>query len=474
MAKLIDGAINGMLETLDPHSVYIPAEEQKRIAEQFQGEFEGIGISFVIQNKILTVISPIPGTPADRLGIRAGDQIIKINRESTYGITNEEVFKKLRGPKGTTVDVTINREGLTEPLEFTIIRDKIPIHSVETAFMLDKKTGYILLNQFTSNTSQELEASLRELEAQGMSQLLFDLRGNSGGFLMQAIGVADKFLPAGEKIVFTRGRTPSSEKAFFATKNDKHTGLTLIVMLSNGSASASEIVAGAIQDLDRGLVVGERSFGKGLVQTQIPFDDGSVVRLTTARYYTPSGRLIQRPYSKNISDYYLDAFQADTIDTNKIAIDSVKDIFYTQAGRKVYGGGGIEPDTKIPATYLTPFTSKLFNQRLFFEYSTRYAAAHPEWNKDYEIFLQNFTVSEAMLTDFMELAKSKKIEIKEEDVLKDKDLIETLLKAEMAQNLYNGRLYYYRVRISQDPQVKEAMKLFDKAKEIVALKSKKN
>jgi carboxyl-terminal processing protease len=408
------------------------------------------------------------------LGIRAGDQIIKIDRESTYGITNEEVFKKLRGPKGTTVDVTINREGLTEPLEFTIIRDKIPIHSVETAFMLDKKTGYILLNQFTSNTSQELEASLRELEAQGMSQLLFDLRGNSGGFLMQAIGVADKFLPAGEKIVFTRGRTPSSEKAFFATKNDKHTGLTLIVMLSNGSASASEIVAGAIQDLDRGLVVGERSFGKGLVQTQIPFDDGSVVRLTTARYYTPSGRLIQRPYSKNISDYYLDAFQADTIDTNKIAIDSVKDIFYTQAGRKVYGGGGIEPDTKIPATYLTPFTSKLFNQRLFFEYSTRYAAAHPEWNKDYEIFLQNFTVSEAMLTDFMELAKSKKIEIKEEDVLKDKDLIETLLKAEMAQNLYNGRLYYYRVRISQDPQVKEAMKLFDKAKEIVALKSKKN
>ena len=466
MTDLMDGAIAGMLETLDPHSIYIPAQEQTRLAEQFAGEFEGIGISFVIQNEYLNVISPIPGTPADKLGIRAGDKIIEIDGESAFGITNEEVFRKLRGPKGTAVEVTIAREGEKEPLHFTIVRDKIPIHSVETAFMLDENTGYILLNQFTSNTSDELEQALRELESQGMSRLLFDLRGNSGGYLDQAVKVSDKFIPSDEKIVYTRGRKARADNDFYSSGNT-HPQFDLIVMINHGSASASEIVAGAVQDLDRGLVVGARSFGKGLVQTPIPFEDGSLVRLTTAKYYTPSGRLIQRPYESGIGDYYRDAFSEDS---SAVQIDSTKDVYFTKAGRNVYGGGGIEPDIKMESSYFTSYTPKLLNKRLFFEISTKYAAEHPELGEDFNFFLHDFNIPDSMLKDLITLAESKDIPFEEENYNKDLKYIKTLLKAQLSQNLYNGRLYYYQVRIRGDEQVQEAMTLFSKAREIAALR----
>jgi carboxyl-terminal processing protease len=466
MPALIDGAINGMLEALDPHSVYIPAEEQRRLNEQFQGEFEGIGISFVIQNKILTVISPIPGTPADRLGIRAGDRIVEINGESTYGITNEQVFQKLRGPKGTTVEVKIEREGVAEKLVFTIVRDKIPIYSVETSFILDGETGYILLNQFTSTTSAELDSTLNRLRKMGMTRLIFDLRGNSGGYLEQAVKVADKFLPKGERIVFTRGRQAGSEHSFYSI-GGAYTNLDLIVLINHGSASASEIVAGAVQDLDRGLVAGARSFGKGLEQSQIPFEDGSSVRLTTARYYTPSGRLIQRPFSHNIEDYYREAFEEE--DTSAVKIDSTKEVYYTKAGRRVYGGGGIEPDVKLATGYYTSFTSKLLNQRLFFEFAGRYAAEHPELGVDFNRFLNDFNINNSILEDFLKSIESKKITFNDKEYQQDLPYIKNLLKSEMAMNLFNGRQYYYQVRIKEDPQIRETLKLFPQAREIAQL-----
>ncbi len=467
VGKLMDGAITGMLESLDPHSIYISAEEQSRISEQFAGEFEGIGISFVIQNKVLMVISPIPGTPADKLGIRAGDRIIKIDGESAYGITNEEVFRKLRGPQGTSVNVTIEREGESEPLEFTIIRDKIPIHSVETYFMIDDVTGYILLNQFTANTSDELEQALNDLEGRGMTRLLFDLRGNSGGYLEQAVRVADKFIPKGEMIVYTKGRSSKYEQSFISS-GSTHPQFDLIVLINHGSASASEIVAGAIQELDRGLIAGTRSFGKGLVQTPIPFEDGSLVRLTTAKYYTPSGRLIQRPYDKNISDYYREAFAEDSVEVH---IDSTKDVYYTKSGRKVYGGGGIEPDVRLESYYLTSYTAKLLNKRLFFEYAAKYASEHPQLGGDFDYFLDNFQVDEAMLMDFVSLAESRGIPLDDEGYQKDLHYMKNLLKAEIAQNLFNGRLYYYQVRIRGDRQIAEALQLFDEARAIAALRN---
>ena len=471
MTELLDGAINGMLESLDPHSVYIPAEEQSRLTERFRGDFEGIGISFVIQNKILTVISPIPGTPSDRLGIRTGDKIIKIDGKSAYGITNEEVFEKLRGPKGTTVNVTIAREGIDEPLEFAIVRDKIPIHSVETSFMIDDQTGYILLNQFTTNTTPELEEALDDLMSQGMTQLIFDLRGNSGGYLDQAVNVADEFVPGGEKIVFTRGRDTSSETAYYSTDKTTKSNIDLIILINHGSASASEIVAGAVQDLDRGLVVGTRSFGKGLVQTPIPLGDGSLVRLTTSRYYTPSGRLIQRPYSdESISDYYREAFTDE--DTTAEQPDSTREVFFTKGHRKIFGGGGIEPDIKLESSYFTAFGAKLLNQRLFFEYAAVYSAKHPEIASDFKDFLKNFQVSEAMLTEFLDLVKSKNIEIDQPDYAKDKIFFKNIIKAEIAQNLYNNRTYYYQVRIQGDDQVIRAGELFGDARKIADLWNK--
>lgn len=464
LSDLIDGAITGMLESLDPHSIYIPAEEQKRLSEQFRGEFEGIGISFVIQNKLLTVISPIPGTPADRLGIRAGDRIVEIEGESAYGITNDEVFQKLRGPKGTQVSVTIQREGVNEPLHFTITRDKIPIYSVETSFMLDDSSGYLLLNQFTSTTSEELEAALDSLKRSGMTRLIFDLRGNSGGYLDQAVKVCDKFIEGGELLVYTRGRTVGTERNYHSSERGTYKDIDLIVLINHGSASAAEIVAGAVQDLDRGLVAGARSFGKGLVQTPIPFEDGSLVRLTTARYHTPSGRLIQRPYSGVLTDYYREAYS--DIDTAAAEPDSLREIFFTSAGRKVYGGGGIEPDVKLEIRYYTSYTSKLLNQRLFFEYGTSYANEHPELGVDFEIYLRKFAVTDNMLADFLKLAKSKDIEFDEGAFNQDKDIIKNLIKSEIAQNLYNGRLYYYRARIQGDTQVQKVMTLFPQAREI--------
>ncbi len=465
--KIITGAIQGMLEKLDPHSVYIEAKQLEKIDERFKGRYYGIGIEFVIKDKILTVISPIANSPSEALGIRPGDQIIRIEGKSAYGITEQEVFDKLRGPKGTKVTVTIRRHGIAEPFDVTIIRDKIPIYSVLASTMITDDIGYVYIGRFARTTVTELETALNELETQGMKALVLDLRGNSGGYLDQAVKMADKFLSGRKKIVYTRGRLPEANDEYYSSDETTHPNYPLIVLINKGSASASEIVAGAIQDWDRGLIVGETSFGKGLVQNQIPLKDGSALRLTTARYYTPSGRLIQRSYENGIYDYYEAGY--DDIDPNSLE-DSLanKPVFYTSAGRKVYGGGGITPDVKIKSGRITGFTNQLLSKRIFFDFAEYYTIKHPDLGKDFKTFQRQFVITPAILKEFQKYVKSKDIEWSDKAYGKDIDFIKLLIKSEFARNLWDSK-HFYAIRMTEDRQVREAIKLFPQAAEIAGI-----
>jgi carboxyl-terminal processing protease len=465
--KLINGAISGMLETLDPHSVYIPKEQLADVTEKFEGHFYGIGIEFNIFNKIPTVVSPMPGSPADRLGLRPADQIVAIENKSTYGFTEEDVRSRLRGPEGTQVRVTIRRSGVEEPFEVTITREKISITSVESSFMLDQQTGYVLISRFAKTTGEELESALAKLEKQGMKQLILDLRGNAGGFLEQAVSVADKFIDHGKKIVYTRGRIAQANEDFYATEADKHARFPLIVLLNHGSASASEIVAGAVQDWDRGLVAGETSFGKGLVQSQIGLRDGAAVRITTARYYTPSGRLIQRPYNKTLTDYYEEGW--DDEDPN-VEVDSTHDrpTYKTSAGRLVYGGGGITPDVHIKWPRPTQFTVDLIIKRSFFEFASDFVGRNRQLAADFNAFRQNWQPTDAVLADFRRKIEALKIKFAPESWNKDLDFIKLRLKSEIALTLWD-RQKWYEIEASGSKQMQEVMRLFPQAQKIAAM-----
>ncbi|HNW58146.1 MAG TPA: S41 family peptidase [bacterium] len=464
--KLITGAIEGLLAKLDPHSVYIPKKSLEKVNEQFEGSFEGIGIEFIVLNKILTVVSPIPGGPSEAVGVLPGDQIVRIDGTSAYGITEDEVFKKLRGPKGSKVKVVISRTSLAEPFEVEIVRDKIPINSLYSAFMMDDgKTGYIWLARFAKTTSDELETALKDLRSQGMERLIFDLRSNSGGLLEQAVEVADKFIPAGQKLVYTRGRLSGADEDFFSSDAGDQPRMPMIVMISHGSASASEIVAGAIQDLDRGLVVGQTSFGKGLVQNQIGLKDGSALRLTVARYYTPSGRLIQRPYTDGLADYYAAGY--DDEDTNApAAADSGRTVYRTRAGRVVYGGGGITPDSTLKPERITRFTNGLFGSRIFFELGSKYGTALRGKYTNFAVFRAKYSVGEEIVPDLKELLKKNKIEFSEEAYKKDQVFIKAMVKAEVARSLWDSK-HYYQVLRSEDPEVIAAEGLMPQAAAIL-------
>jgi carboxyl-terminal processing protease len=316
--KAMMGAIDGLLSELDPHSVYISSQEAKLNEENFQGQYQGIGIHFDVIDGYLTVITPIPGSPSDELGLLPGDKIISINGVSSIGISSNEVPKKLKGPKGTSVDITVMREGVDEPIEFTIIRDDIPIYTINTSFLSSDSTGYISLGRFAKITEEEFDTALEELSSQGMKRLILDLRWNAGGYLDQAVKLASRFIDGHQKVVYTEGRLSEFDEEFFTDTFSKHKvyDIPLILLINNASASASEIVAGAIQDYDRGLIVGTTSFGKGLVQREFPLNDDSRLRLTISKYYTPSGRLIQRPYEgKELDQYYSTLIDSMTNDT---------------------------------------------------------------------------------------------------------------------------------------------------------------
>jgi len=471
MADVMEGAISGALERLDPHSTYIPVKEEQRLDETFSGSFDGIGIQFMIYDKILTVVAPIPGTPAERMGLRTGDKIIQIDGKTAYGIAEEDVFKRIRGPKDSIVKLTVRRDGVDEPLEFNVKRAKIPLNSVETAIMVNNNTGYILLNQFTATTSDEMEHALDSLESLGMKRLIFDLRNNSGGYLEQAVRVASKFLPEGKLVVYTQGRDPRSRRDYTVLSSEKHRKFPLVILVNGGSASASEIVSGSMQDLDRGLVVGTTTFGKGLVQTQIPLQDGSVVRLTTARYYTPSGRLIQRPYKLGQREEYLE--ESYTREDTIIAVDTTKlTAFKTSAGRTVYSGGGITPDMKILPDRLTMSSARLRNSRILIEQAQKAAPGYAtKYGDNFDKFMKEATITDQMILDLAKAARvnDPKLELKDDELLKDKDFLASSYKGELAQAVFNSRQDRYRIVVPDDPLVKRALNLFNDAEKIAAL-----
>ena len=462
MEALMDGAFKGIMEELDPHSIFISAKDQENIDELFRGEFQGIGIEFDILNNYITVISPVVGGPSEKAGLLAGDWIINIDGKSAKGVDREDVYKKLRGKKGTKVDLTIGRYGL-EPFDVTIIRDDIPLLSVRATSMLDEKTGYIWLTRFSTKSGPEVKKSLESLLSQGMERMVLDLRNNSGGILEQAAEVANIFITKKDTLVYTKGKNKQSNQAFISSPSKGNDRFPLIVLINRGSASASEIVAGAVQDLDRGLVVGETSFGKGLVQRQAGLSDGSAIRVTIAQYYTPSGRLIQRPFdTENQNEYYSELYEDD----REAKIDSLKKLrppFKTRAGRTVYGGGGVTPDIYIPYNLkLNASSRKIMSHpnRLMFNWSTNYVSS----NKlpSFEKFQTTFTISDNDLKTFFKYVKDQDSEIDNEEALKDADYLKTMLKSEIAGVKW-GINQLWSIRVNADNQVMQSLEHFEKA-----------
>ncbi len=467
--KTMIGAQNGLMEALDPHSVFITADRTEQINESFRGNFEGIGIEFDIIDDYITVITPIVGSPSDGL-LHPGDQIVKIDQESAYKITRDGVFDKLRGPKGSRVDLEIARIGESELIPVTIYRDKIPIYSVLAKFVMDDSTGYILLNRFSSTTSEEVITAISELQAQGMQRLILDLRNNSGGYMDEVIKMVDYILPGGEKILSTKGRLKNANEEMYSKHKATFYQQPIIALINRGSASASEIFAGAIQDLDRGIVAGETSFGKGLVQRQYPLRDGSAVRVTVARYYTPSGRLIQREYENGeAQDYYTDLMDRDNGEDTTSIEDRPE--FKTKMGRTVYGGGGIAPDVYLqdPAVMTRDLAKvRRHDVRFFFKIASDYAAEHPELADDWLDFRHNFRVSDELLAEtYTKIFALEELELNEDKIREDEETIRYYIKSELAGKLW-GRNEQYHIRVNMDNQVQEAREHFEEAREIAA------
>jgi carboxyl-terminal processing protease len=472
--KLTESAINGMLGQLDPHSVYIPASQMQRVTEEFQGSFEGIGIEYQVLNDTLLVVSPIAGGPSEALGIQAGDKIVKINDSTAIGITQEGVQKKLRGPKGSKVRVSIIRAGISSLLDFDIIRDTVPIYTVDASFMLDDQTGYVTVTRFGAKTHDEFFEAMTKLRNAGMKRLVLDLRGNAGGYLEQAFKMVDELMPQGRKIVFTKGRRPEANDEYVSSGAGRFVDVSLVVMVNNGSASASEIVAGAVQDWDRGLIVGETTFGKGLVQRQFDLKDGSAFRLTTARYYTPSGRLIQRPYGADKLKYQMEAFERSETEGENIAHSAEKDssrpVFKTMGGRIVYGGGGITPDYIVKSERLNEYTVQLRSKLVFLQFAEKYLEQHgtdirARYAKDQIGYVRDFDVTPSMLDNLLAVAKDKKIDFNKDLYEKDLRFIKAFAKAYIARSLW-GNEGSSRVMLMEDVQFKKAQSLFPEAEKI--------
>ncbi len=407
MYERTEDALRGMFKALDPHSVYIEPEQSEDIERDFEGKFQGIGIQFNIIQDTITVITPISGGPSDQLGIRSGDRIIAINDSSAIGFENEDVQDALLGPKGSKVDVTIKRPKVKDPINFTITRDIIPIYTVDTSYMLDEKTGYVKINRFAATTHEEFMEAMQQLKDMGMERMVLDLRSNPGGYLAQAVAIAEEFFPRGTELVSTKSRHTRFTNTYYSRRDGEFTEKPVIVLIDEGSASASEIVSGAIQDHDRGLIVGRRSFGKGLVQQQYGLVDSSKIRVTISKYYTPSGRLIQKPYSKEGSESYAyeiyernDDPSGDVEEFISHVPDSLK--YYTDAGRTVYGGGGVVPDKIVePDTSQSALVVNfMMREQIAFDFVRNYLdnngdAFRSRWEDNYEGFRKDFEWTEA-------------------------------------------------------------------------------
>lgn len=472
--RLTEAAIRGMLDDLDPHSVYIPAKEMQRVKEDFQGSFEGIGVEFAVVNDTLFVVTPIIGGPSEALGIEAGDKIVKINDTSAIGITQDMVPKKLRGPKGTHVKVAIARAGMPQLLEFDIVRDKIPLYTVDASFMINGDMGYVMVSRFASTTQNEFVEAITKLKREGMKRLVLDLRFNGGGYLDQAFKMADELLPKGKKIVYTKGRRAEFNEEYISSGSARLADVSVVVLVNNASASASEIVAGAIQDWDRGLIIGETTFGKGLVQRQFDLADGSGFRLTTARYFTPTGRLIQRPYGNDKAKYQREAFERNEEEGDNIQHSAEKDSarpkFKTPGGRIVYGGGGITPDYIVKAERLGEYSVALRSRQVFLDFSNKHLDKYgmdlkKEYGNDSRKFAEQFEITDALLDQINAIAKAKGVEFKKDAFERDKRFVKLLAKATIAKALF-GNVGSSRVMLADDNQFKKAISLFPEAEKI--------
>ena len=468
---LARGAIWGMLATLDPHSQYLELEARTNMVERYRGDFEGIGIHFDVRQGQLLVIAPIVGSPSyGRL--RAGDRIVAIDGVSTEGITAEQVMKKLRGPKGSQVEVRVYREGREELLDFTLERNRIPILSVPYAFVLRPGIGYIRISRFAENTGRELGRALADLRATGIERLVLDLRDNGGGLLGQAVEVADHFIDGGQLVVYTEGRHPGSRREYRARYPLEEAPLSLIVLLNHGSASGSEIVAGAIQDLDRGLIVGQTSFGKGLVQQQFPLSNNGLLLLTVARYYTPLGRLIQRPYTQDLQAYIQEG--QDDLDPN--AVDSLrtqKSVYFTALGRPVYGGGGISPDVPLPLEPISDFLQQLYEADALFNFARHWAGAQDDWPEDFEHFRAHYRISEEILDNFRAFLAGQAIEMSDEIFARHWPSLRRDLKASLALVLW-GDSQSYQIRLEGNPQMEQILEQFEQADALAQKAGRRN
>ncbi len=449
--ELSEDAILGILENLDPHSQYFSADVLSAVNEELMGNFEGIGIQFRIESDSVTVIQTIAGGPSEKVGLLAGDRIVMVDDSTVAGVgmNNDDAISLLKGPRGTEVNIKIFRRGINGLLDFTITRDVIPTFSVDVAYMASDSIGYIKVSKFSATTFEEFMSAMDALLNNGMATLILDLRGNTGGYLQAAINMADEFLKAEQLIVYTEGNNRPRSYAYASRKGHFEEN-ELVVLINEGSASASEIVAGAIQDNDRGMIIGRRSFGKGLVQEQLSLPDGSAVRLTIARYYTPTGRCIQRPYENGKEDYYDEFYErfhngeiqnADSIHFN----DSLK--YTTPGGRTVYGGGGIMPDIYVPynSENYAEYYNKLLDKGLIFRFAFKYTDTHRQQLANYTDFAdfnKNFEINNALFDEFLDYAEEMGIARDQEGIRESKFRIKILMKAFISRNLYDDDGFY--------------------------------
>lgn len=447
---LIEEAIPVMLRKLDPHSVYIPATDLARANEPLQGNFDGIGVSFNMLTDTVLIISTISGGPSEKAGIIPGDKIIYVNDSLIAGkkIPDEDVVKMLKGPRGTKVNLKIERKGTASLIPFTIVRDKIPIYSVDVSYMMSDEVGYIKISNFALTTHDEFKQGLRELKDQGMKKLILDLRGNSGGVMDAATMIADEFLSDGKLIVFTMGKSTPRQDIKATSKGDFEKG-ELVVLIDEWSASASEILAGAVQDNDRGTIIGRRSFGKGLVQEPVVFRDGSGMRLTIARYYTPTGRSIQKPYDKGVDKYYEDLgnrlMHGEFEEADSIRMDdSLR--FTTPGGKTVYGGGGIMPDIFIPldTTGISDYYMAVRNAGLIYRYAMKYTEDNRETLKKFKDLpsLDKWLSGQDLIPKFVRFAEQNGVPANRKQLEISEKVIHVQVRAYIARNMLDNKGFY--------------------------------
>jgi len=489
MNRLTEYAIRGLFSTLDPHSVFIEAKESEADQENFAGKFQGIGVQFNIIQDSITVITAIAGGPSDQLGIQSGDRIVAIDDSTSVGFNNEQVVSRLRGEKGTIVKVTIIRPGVRNPLYFIITRDDIPLYTVDSSYMLDDQTGYIKINRFAATTHDEFMQAMDDLKPQGMNRLILDLRGNPGGYLGQAVAIAEEFFPKGTELVATKSRHNRFTQEYFSRKDGIFEDKPVIVLVDEGAASASEIVSGALQDHDRALIVGRRTFGKGLVQQQYELIDKSMVRVTISRYMTPSGRVIQKPFNEGGGEEYAYEIYRRNDNAMNDAVEFVDEIpdslqYKTDAGRTVYGGGGIVPDYIIQAD--TTRSGFLINfairKRISFDFVRDYLDENgdefrAEWESDFERFRTDFSWTENEMTQFKTKLTQEGLvitnDVNSPDYRNDSLFVpqgyfeevawmaEGRMKAEIARQVWGMKYFYPVVNDYFDTTLKEAMTLWE-------------